>query len=172
MIPASFLFLALLAGQAPPPVNSEYVAPRVRGLDVHAVHLITDGRARSRTVRSLLDRLQRGYLTVLVRTTGRLSHFGELRFLGTGGRYRYAEISIRVPSFEHDPVTWLAHELQHAVEILEAPHIVDQATLKAHAMSTPGMVCRLDGSIESEAAQRVWAQVNAELMQEPPPPER
>lgn len=167
----SLVLATLLADSAPPKPAALFTARRVRAMDAVAAHLITDGKARSLTVRRMLDRLEAGHLILLVSTTTRLSHFGETRFLGAGGDYRYAQIEIRIPGLGYDPVTWLGHELQHALEILDAPEIVDQATLKAYALKAPGMFWRGNGVVESAEAQRVTSLVDRELTLPPPPRE-
>jgi hypothetical protein len=99
------------------------MAPSVR-------ELIVRGIARSPSLRILVERLERSDVIVYVYDDrSRPSTLdGRLSFMSAAGGFRYVRVRIVIRRDERRNIATLAHELQHAVEIVEQPAIVDERT--------------------------------------------
>jgi hypothetical protein len=123
-----------------------------------------DGVRRSRTFGDLVAALERSDVIVYVEP----AHFlpaqtdGGLSRLSTTGGYRYLRILVR-PTFSRDQlISLIGHELQHAVEIAEAPGVYDENSMrKLYARLGVG-VSDMHG-FETEAARDAGYQVRREL---------
>lgn len=104
--------------------------PRLRFLDPDLHALVQAGRYRSVTFRALVERLDDGdvivYVQVAILPAGL---HGQLTFLGAGAGRRYVMVRISRELDDTRKIAMLGHELQHAVEIMEQPQIVDPETL-------------------------------------------
>jgi hypothetical protein len=151
----------LHGGQEPSPLVSRLApAAHVRGADAKARMLLREGVARSATFRRLLDVLQSSDVVVYVET-GVLDRPGRLVFVTAGRDCRFLRVSIRIPGRDADLIAWLAHELQHAVEIAAAREVTDQhAVLDLYQRI--GTADR--STVESAAAQETWARVRDEVL--------
>ena len=135
-------------------------AAHVRGSDPEARRLLQAGAARSVTFRGLLEALEPSDVIVYV-NTGVLDGPGQLVFAAAGSGCRFLRISIRVPGRDADLIAWLAHELQHAVEIATAREVRDSNGL----LRLYGRIGLTDRSrVESTLAQRIWARVRDEVL--------
>ena len=140
--------------------------PHVRATTPELRALMTEGSERSDAIRSRLALLESSDLLVHVdyyySPTTRVAGF--VTFAGAAGGWRYVRISIRwdLPRFQQLAI--LGHELQHAVEIAEAPAIVDPASL-ARFYEGIGSEQRAAGcrAFDTEAAVAVERQVRREL---------
>ena len=98
-----------------------------------ALHtLINDGARQSAAFQALVTRLEASDVVVYLEcshlTPGR---GGELGFLGLASGTRYLKVGLAC-TLRPATVTWLiGHELQHAVEIADAPEVVDVDGLRA-----------------------------------------
>jgi len=114
--------VCLLAGSVVV-AGTQATLPHIRsgGADVRA--LLDLGYARSATFKSLVDRLERAPVIVFVRfarCTGRVPAC--VHYLGERDGDRYVRIAIdRLEGGEARLCCLLAHELQHAVELADAP---------------------------------------------------
>jgi hypothetical protein len=158
---------AVVAWAASSPSVSEAgpaaAAPRVRGGSAEAAQLLADARLRSSVVANLVERLEGSDLVVLVFTERLLaSGTGDLTYMTSAGGSRFVRLRVSIVQPAADEViAWLAHELQHAVELAAAPGVRDEAAL-----------CRLyreigeewsRGRFETQAARDVQAKVRSEL---------
>ena len=119
-----FMLVAAVGAQdaiAPPHVRTESADLR---------RLIVDGARRSATFRGLLIALDASDVTVYVRSrilpSGQLQ--GRIGFAGSRSA-RILVIELACPRIADDQIAILAHELRHAVEIAQAPSVVDARTL-------------------------------------------
>ncbi len=120
------------AGQGPPPSDAGLTA-HVRGMDQRAATLLDAGRSRSATFRRLCDDLEASNVIVLIETgTAGPTLPAEITFQGTSHTARFLRVTLTgtVPEKEDERLAWLAHELQHAVEIASAPQVVSPATMR------------------------------------------
>jgi hypothetical protein len=132
----------------------------VRGADAKARLLLQEGAARSATFRTLLEALEPSDVIVYVET-GALDRPGQLLFVTAGPDYRFLRIAIRVPGRDAELIAWLAHELQHAVEIAAARDVRDGRGVLG-LYQRIGLAGRSTG--ESVAAQQAWARVRDEVL--------
>jgi len=146
-------------------VRVETAPPRgVRPLGREAEHLLAEARRLSPTVRRLLAELDGSDLIVFVELRiPRSIRTGQLALIGTGVGVRYVKIEIYGVDCVRATTPWLAHELQHAVEIASAPEVTDDAgvTRLYERIGRPSK----DGvrSFETKAAIDIRNQVLAEL---------
>jgi hypothetical protein len=105
---------------------------RVRGLEPIAVRLLQAARAGSPTFRCLLDRLEQSDLIVYVQFTPRDQGPRALTTIAgaiAGSRVVLSSITSRAG--DADRLLLLGHELQHAVELADAPEARDRAGIAA-----------------------------------------
>ena len=139
----------------------------VRTMDRRLRSVIDEGLARSASFRGLVARLDGSDVIVYVEPecpmTSRL--IGRLTLLGAGGDRRYVNVRISCMLTVTQQIAALGHELRHAVEIADAPSVVDDASLAAEYRRV-GFASRVMGrgdSYESraaiDAAHQVWAEL-------------
>ena len=124
----------LLAGQAPTlnAVGSSPHDPHVRPLEKDADRVLAKGLAKSPTFRRLVSRLEQSDVIVYVRLGWDLPlHIGgRLHFLAVHGESRYLVVDLNRALARSALVALLGHELQHAVEVAEAPDVTSPADLR------------------------------------------
>jgi hypothetical protein len=99
---------------------------RIRCLDRESIQLLQEVREQSPTVRRMLERLEASDLITYIRigpSFGRLR--ATTRILGHVSEARFVLITITSMAPRVDQVLLLGHELQHAVELAEAPWVRD-----------------------------------------------
>jgi hypothetical protein len=139
----------------------------VRTLDAQLRSEINAGLARSSLFRDLVARLDGSDVIVYVEPECTMSRslFGRLTFMGAGGGRRYVNVRIACRLNETEQIAALGHELRHAVEIADAPSIVDAASLAAEyrriGFASHGMPSGsgYESHAAKEAAERVWAEL-------------
>jgi len=143
---ASVVCLMMMAGPAvampegdPAPEGAASAAtpelPRVRPYDARSAALLLQGLERSDTIRALVDRLDGRDVIVYVEMNPSLVRrklAGTLTWQAHGGLFRYVRISLNPELTTALLIATIGHELQHAVEVAEAPDITDPASLQAH----------------------------------------
>jgi len=130
----------------------------IRTTDERLGALLAYGRRRSPTLRALVERLERSDVVVYLLCDGVTGSrvAGRLTFLSAAGGVRYLVVRLaRLPS-PAQQIGILAHELRHAVEIADAPSVVDGPSLareylrighvKDHA-ATPGLAFDTDAAV-------------------------
>jgi hypothetical protein len=130
------LVAATVWGFAVPPAVSQALGQaaevhrcHVHALDAKAAALLREGRARSATFEGLLDVLEDSDVFVFVET-GFLAAPSQLTFTGVSRTGRLVRITLSVPEACDRLLAWLAHELQHAVEVASAPEVTSAAALR------------------------------------------
>ena len=105
----------------------------VRTMDKRLRNVIDEGLARSALFRGLITRLDGSDVIVYIEPECPMSSrlFGRLRLLGVGGDRRYVNVRISCMLTVTEQIAALGHELRHAVEIADAPSVVDNASLAA-----------------------------------------
>ena len=139
----------------------------VRTLDKGLRTVIDEGLARSNSFRGLIARLDGSDVIVYVERECPMSSrlFGRLTLLGTGGDRRYVNVRISCMLTVTQQIAALGHELRHAVEIADAPSVVDNASLAAEyrRVGFASRVLRRGDGYESraaiDAAHQVWAEL-------------
>lgn len=123
--------------------------PRIVGCDEIARTLLEQGQRLSPTLAHLIDAIEHSNLFVRVET-GLLESRGQLRLGRSPGSGRVVLITIALPGSDADLAGALAHELQHAAEIAQAPEVVNGASL-ARLMKTIGFPCSRNAYCTREA---------------------
>lgn len=106
---------------------------RIRGAHVDEALLLDELVARSPIARDLVDRLDRSDLIVYVtyRWFSTQTLHGRIGFPAAGSHRRLLVIELEPRQNRSDQLAALAHELQHAVEIADAPAVSDARSLAA-----------------------------------------
>ena len=140
---------------------------RLKPADAEMRRLIIDGHERSAAFRDLVSEVQRSNAIVVVQFG--LCANGRIRSCvsnvdGDANR-RHVRIKVNTNTTDDRLVATIAHELQHAVEILRDPETVDvRSTLQLYRRIGT-LDCRdgLTDKCETEAALHIEARVNDEL---------
>ena len=132
----TFAPLAVFASQPPDLDPSSPISrnPRVRPYDGRAAQLLLEGMERSVTLRTIVDRLEQLDVIVYLEMQPALRKklAGTLTWMAATPANRYVRISLN-PEMTHDAlIAALGHELQHALEVAEAPWVVDTDSLQAY----------------------------------------
>ncbi len=106
--------------------------PRVRSSDRRTAVLLTQGLQRSVTIRALVNRLEERDVIVYIEMRPALKKrlAGTLTWLTATVAHRYVRISINPEMSTDMAISTLGHELQHALEVANAPEIVSAQTLE------------------------------------------
>jgi hypothetical protein len=157
------LIVGLSAGMHAKDLNP----PRIRPLDPSLTFVVDAGRHRSPTFHALVQRLEAGDVVVYLQY-GQLPDgiHGRLTFLSAVAGYRYVMVEVVRQLDTARLIAIVGHELQHALEILEQPQIVDLATF-ARAYERSGIKRRyfaeggvgFDTAAAVLAGRQVWREV-------------
>jgi hypothetical protein len=135
---------------------------RVRTTDARLGAILEAGIARSRTLRELVDTLQRSNVIVYIspQTPARSVVYGELHFMASSAGVRCLRIAIQQDLSRSQVAAMMAHELQqHAGEVAAAPEVVDAESM---AVLYDSIGYRLGDSRETAlAADRVLHELAA-----------
>jgi hypothetical protein len=141
----------------------------LRCFDPQLMDLIQQGLVRSGTLQDLASHLERAGVIVFLSYGHNMpaSTSGRTRLMAASAGWRYLSTELSDRLSRLDLMALLAHELQHAVEIADAPEVVDEASLKAFyrrlgAYTGPGMS---EGSVwfETQGAIDIGRRVYSEL---------
>jgi|SRR5688572_29887031 len=165
------LTVALVAGLS---VSSALAAeriggPRLRPQDARTALVLKEGAARSATFRALVERIEAGnvivYLAVNPMLKSTLS--GTLTWMTRAADFRYVRASISTELSFNQMIATVAHELQHAVEVVEDESVIDERSLVAMYRRIGEPSKAAGSSWETLAAQRTGTQVRRELVNLP-----
>lgn len=167
---AGLLMLAVVASGAAAQDRSGPAAfvlspdSRVRCLDREARRLMEAAVADSPTVARLVTVLQSTDLVVGIEAHAfkKKSVKGDARVIAASPGVRHLRIRVGIPGTQADLIAVLGHELQHAVEIADAPDVRDPVTLRAHYLRI-GHEPMGRGYYETDAAVEVGRRVSAEV---------
>lgn len=145
--------------------------PRLRPQDPRSVQVLKEGAARSATFRGLVDRIEASNLIVYIAVNPILKSTlsGALTWMTRAGDFRYVRASISTDLTLDQMIASVAHELQHAVEVIEDESVTDERSLVAlyKRIGQPSRAAGPSGW-ETLAAQRTGTQVRRELVSPPP----
>ena len=172
MASASFILLGAVAAVAlsVAPVlaqPSSLALTRLKPADAEMRRLILEGRARSAVFRGLVDEIQRSNAVVVVQFG--LCANGRIRSCVSNVdgdvQRRHIRIKLNTKATDDRLIATIAHELQHAVEIVRDPDTIDAATtlLLYRRIGTRDCRTGLTDKCETDAALQIEALVNAEL---------
>ena len=112
--------------------SGEGLRGHLRTTDDRLRRLLELGTRTSPTFRALVRRLLDSNVVVYLwcDRADTAPSDGRLTFVSAAGGYRYVVVRlVRLHSHERQ-IAIMAHELRHAVEIADAPHVVDQGSLE------------------------------------------
>jgi hypothetical protein len=137
----------------------------VRASDPHMAALIGDAARASPTIRLLISRLNESDTVIYVHKNLNLegTRSGELTFMARSGGRRYIRVELQARLARRLQIAALGHELRHAVEVAEAPQVVDAASLSYLYERIGYEVARGPRAFESQAAIAAGRQVEREL---------
>jgi len=165
---ALFVLACIGPGSAnTPAISVENGGPRVRPNDGRLATLLRIAIDRSPTVRALVDRIEKSdvivYLEMEPRIRQRLS--GCVTWVTAAGRFRYVRASINPDLAADQHIAAIGHELQHVIEIVEAPLVTSESSLLAlyRRIGQERFSSRLDW--DTVAAQQTSESVRRELSQ-------
>jgi hypothetical protein len=142
---------------------------RLKPADSEIRRLVMDGHARSRTMGDLVDELETGDAIVVVQfgmcANGRVRSC--VSNVSTDGRWRHIRIKVDPRTTDDRLIATIAHELQHATEIVRNAETIDVETTLAlyRRVGTRDCQAGRTDKCETEAAIQVEALVNRELSQ-------
>jgi hypothetical protein len=139
--------------------------PRVRSGDSRSATLLSRGLERSATIRGLVSHLERRDVIVYIEMQPTLKRrlAGTLTWITNTPTHRYVRISINPELKTDDAVATLGHELQHALEVAQAPEIVSARTLERY-YARHGDISRTErNGWDTEAARLAGNEVRREL---------
>jgi hypothetical protein len=107
--------------------------PRIRPTDQRLGEILRDGAERSPTLRKLVELIEAGNVVVYLEAEPNLrgSLLGALTWIGANDTFRFVRAAIKVRPKSNALVASIAHELQHVVEVVNAPWVNDDKTLRA-----------------------------------------
>lgn len=142
----------------------------LRPQDGRLTQLLRDGVARSTTLKALADRIEASQVIVYVAINPlmRSSLSGMLTWMTRAGGMSYLRASISPDLTPDQMIATIAHELQHAVEVIEDESVNDEKSLVALYRR----IGQQNGSAapsrwETVAAQKTGFQVRKELGEAP-----
>jgi hypothetical protein len=138
---------------------------RIRPQDPRLVTLLRDGMARSATLRSLVNRIEASNLIVYIALSPimKTSLAGKLTWMTRSGDYRYVRATINTEQNMDQMIATLAHELHHAVEVLEDENVLDQRSMQELYKRIGRPSVSATAGWETIAAQETGYRVRREL---------
>ena len=145
--------------------------PRLRPQDARITQVLKEGAERSTTFRALVNRIEASNVIVYVAVSPIMKSTlsGALTWMTRAGEYRYVRASISAGLTSDQMIASVAHELQHAVEVIEDESVNDERSLVAlyKRIGQPSRAASPAGGWETLAAQRTGTQVRRELVAAP-----
>lgn len=140
---------------------------RIRPQDPRLTMLLRQGVERSATLRALVDRIEASNVFVYISLSPLMKSnmAGKLTWMTRAGEFRYLRATINTEQNSDQMIATLAHELQHAVEVMEEELVSDQRSLQElyKRIGRPS-VSGLGSGWETEAAQQTGLRVRRELV--------
>jgi hypothetical protein len=170
-MPAFCTILALLGPLAvpmPAPLPAPMsVTPRLRPADVTAARAFDRALACCPTIRALVRDVEASDLIVYVET-GFVQQPAMARtvLMGAGTNIRYVRLTLHRLTSPDNLIELLGHELQHAVEIAQAPEVRDSDTMLG-LYKRIGFHRRTATHFETIAARQIATRVRAEVAKRP-----
>jgi len=102
----------------------------IRTTDRRLIRLLHDGVRASETFRRMVDRIRQSDVIVYLECDGGTrSADGRLTFVSSVGGFRYVHIRVARLASADVQIALIGHELRHAVEVADAPTVVDDKSL-------------------------------------------
>jgi hypothetical protein len=151
------------AGGSPTPLPP---AGAIRSVnrDPRLAELLAHGMARSVTLQGLVASLEASDVIVYVSFAPTPARNGYLvHQITVAGPHRYLRVLLEARLSNREVIPLLAHELQHALEVAQSPHVRDREGIKAlfERIGFPSLASAFVH--ETEEALRVQRRVRADL---------
>jgi hypothetical protein len=106
---------------------------RIRPTDARLADILQYGIERSPTLRGLVDQIESGNVVVYLESEQSMPGLllGALTWIGANDTLRFVRASIKVRPKSNGLVASIAHELQHVVEVVNAPWVTSDRRLRA-----------------------------------------
>ena len=126
-------FVAALLTSSATASEKKTGGPRLRPQDSRSTNVLKAGAERSATFKALVDRIEASDVIVYIAVNPILksSLSGALTWMTRAGDFRYVRASISAELTFDQMIATVAHELQHAVEVIEDASVVDENSLIA-----------------------------------------
>jgi len=164
------LFVTLSAHAAAASPEARAGGPHVRPQDARITALLQDGILRSSSLRALVERIESSNVYVYIGLDHLMKSYlaGRLTWMGQAHEFRYLRAAINFDLSSDQVIATLAHELQHAVEVIDDQSVVDERSLVAlyRRIGKPSRL-ELNSGWETAAAQAMGYQVRRELIAMP-----
>lgn len=144
--------------------------PRIRPQDARIKQVLKEGAERSATFKALVDRIETGDVIVYIAINPllRSSLAGSLTWMTRAGDFRYVRASISPEMLFDQMIATVAHELQHAVEVIGDASVIDEKSLTAlYRRIGHESQASVPAGWETVAAQEAGWQVRRELVSVP-----
>jgi hypothetical protein len=162
------LAAGVAAAETPRPFVTDNPHRHVRPTSSLGRQLIETGVARSATFRRLIQRLETSDVIVYVGLQPGLPTGigGVLEFMGVGGDVRYVRITLGSLDHRQTLVALLGHELQHAVEVADAPGVRTTTQFEAlyRRIGQPAGRNRYDSAAARFAGQTVRGELSGRMV--------
>jgi hypothetical protein len=138
----------------------------IRTTDRRLLRLLRDGVRSSDTFRRLVDRLRQSDVVVYLERGGAdRPSAGQLTFVSAVAGYRYVHVRVARLGSADLQIALIGHELRHAVEIADAPGVVDPSSMAREYERIGYLSSRLvqGVSFDSDAAVEAGYQVLRDL---------
>lgn len=166
----SVALCAIVAAAAPLAAAPRADVAHLRPQDDRVSQALRDGAARSTTFKALVDRIEASQVIVYVAVSPSIksSLSGMLTWMTRAGDFRYVRATIAMDLSSDQMIATVAHELQHAVEVIEDESVNDEKSLVALYRRIGHQNSEASPSRwETAAAQRTGVQVRRELVAGP-----
>ena len=153
---------------AEPADKSRDGGPRIRPQDARSTQFLRDGIARSATFRALVNRIEASHVFVYIQVSPfiRSTLAGQLTWMTQAGPYRYLRATLSPEQTSDQGIASLAHELQHAVEVLADERVVNEKTLVSlYQRIGQKSSAAIASGWETVAAQEAASRVRRELVE-------
>jgi hypothetical protein len=142
---------------------------RLRPQDARLASVLKAGALRSETFRALVDRIEASNVIVYIAINPVLkpSLAGALTWMAQAGEFRYVRASISTELTFDQMIATVAHELQHAVELVEDESVTDEASLVALYRRIGEPSRSSPSGWETQTAQQTGYKVRRELVAVP-----
>jgi len=127
----SLLFLLALSSALTAQAFEDDPRNHIRTTDRRLIRLLHDGMRASDTFRRMVYRLRRSDVIVYLECGGSADRSvdGRLTFVSAAGGVRYVHIRVARLESADVQIALIGHELRHAVEIADAPGVIDGDSL-------------------------------------------
>jgi hypothetical protein len=152
-----FLFLIATSSALTAQTFSDDPHNHIRTTNRRLLRLLRDGVRSSDTFRRLVDRLRQSDVVVYLECGRGEQSAGRLTFMSAVGGYRYVHVRVARLAVADVQIALIGHELRHAVEIADAPGVVDASSLAREyerigylsPRLTPGVSFDSDAAVEA-----------------------